>query len=141
MPSLLLVFLLPAKPPLPTTSAASLITTEISNMSFDTNWTTFVGGITRDPELKLLPSGTPVLNLGIAVNHGKKDKDGNWSDENVAESLGRGDRVIVVARASYRQWETSDGDKRSKVEFVASSVGPDLSRATAEVTKIRREDG
>lgn len=124
-------------------------------MSFDISNNTFVGGITRDPELKLLPSGTPVLNLGIAVNHSKKDKDGNWTDEpnflditafgslaeNVAESLGKGDRVIVVARASYRQWETNDGDKRSKVEFVAAAIGPDLSRATAEVTKIRREDG
>lgn len=123
-------------------------------MSFDTNWTTFVGGVTRDPELRMTGSGTPVLQLGIAVNHSRK-VDGEWTDEpnflditafgtlaeNVSESIGKGHRVIVVARASYRTWEDQDGNKRNKVEFIASSIGPDLSRATAEITKIKRDEG
>jgi len=50
-------------------------------MAFDINNVTLVGGLTRDPELRATPNGTSVVQLGIAVNHGKKDKDGNWSDE------------------------------------------------------------
>lgn len=123
-------------------------------MSFDKNQTTFVGGVTREPELKFIGNGIPVLNLGIAVNHSRK-VDGEWVDEpsfldivafgtlaeNVSESIEKGNRVIVVARAQYRTWEDKEGDKRSKVDFVADAIGPDLSRATAEVTKVRREDG
>lgn len=122
-------------------------------MSFDYNSTTYVGGVTRDPELRMTGNNTPVLQLGIAVNHSRK-VNGEWVDEpnflditafgslaeNVSESIGKGDRVIVVGRATWRAWE-KDGDKRSKVEFVASSIGPDLTRATAEITKISREDG
>lgn len=122
-------------------------------MSFDTNNVTLVGGVTRDPELRMTGNGTPVLQLGVAVNHSRK-VDGEWTDEanfadvtafgdlanNVAESIGKGTRVIIVGRFTYRTWE-KDGDKRSKVEFIATSIGPDLSRATAEVTKAVREDG
>lgn len=124
-------------------------------MSFDVNNCTFVGGVTRDPELRNTGNGTPVLNLGIAVNHSRKI-DGEWVDEpsfldivafgdlaeHVDESIGKGSRVVVVARAQYRTWEDKEtGDKRSKVDFVAQSIAPDLSRATAEVTKVKREDG
>lgn len=123
-------------------------------MAFDKNQTTFVGGVTRDPEVRITNSGTSVLQLSIAVNHSRK-VDGEWVDEpsfldivafgdladNVAESIEKGNRVIVVARAQYRTWEDQEGNKRSKVEFVADAIGPDLSRATADVTRIKREDG
>lgn len=123
-------------------------------MSYDINNVTLVGGCTRDPELRVTASGTAILQLGIAVNHSRK-VDGEWVDEpnfldvtafgtlaeNVSESIAKGNRVIVVGRATYRTWETQDGDKRSKVEFVANAIGPDLTRATAEVTRIKREDG
>lgn len=123
-------------------------------MAFDQSNTTLVGGVTRDPELRFLPNGTPVLQLGVAVNHSRK-VDNEWVDEpnffdvtafgslaeNVAESIEKGQRVIVVAKATYRQWEDKEGNKRSKVEFKAEYIGPDLTRATAQVTRIKREDG
>lgn len=123
-------------------------------MAFDQSNTTLVGGVTRDPELRFLPNGTPVLQLGVAVNHSRKVNN-EWVDEpnffdvtafgslaeNVAESIEKGQRVIVVAKATYRQWEDKEGNKRSKVEFKAEYIGPDLTRATAQVTRIKREDG
>jgi len=62
--------------------------------------------------------------------------------ENVAESLGRGARVLVQGRLEQRSWETQDGDRRSKIEIIADEVGPSLRWATADVTKNeRRGDG
>jgi single-strand DNA-binding protein len=61
--------------------------------------------------------------------------------ENVAASLVRGSRVIVVGRLEQRSWETPDGEKRSKVEVVADEVGPSLRWATASVTKNERRGG
>jgi len=124
-------------------------------MSFDVGNVTLVGGVTREVELRFTGSGTPVAQVGIAVNHGKKQADGTWEDEpnflditawgtlaeNVSESISKGDRVIVVARPTYRTWEDQEGNKRSKVEFTAAAIGPDLNRATAEITKVKREDG
>jgi single-strand DNA-binding protein len=55
--------------------------------------------------------------------------------ENVSETLTRGARVIVTGRLEQRSWETSEGDKRSKVEIVADELGPSLRWATAQVVK------
>ena len=124
-------------------------------MAFDINNVNLVGGVTRDPELRMTGNGTPVLQLGVAVNHSRK-VDGEWVDEpnfidvtcfgdlanNVAESIEKGNRVAISGRLSYRTWEEKDtGAKRSKLEVIAASIAPDLSRATAEVTKVKREDG
>ena len=51
--------------------------------------------------------------------------------ENVAESLGKGSRVVVTGRLEQRSWETENGEKRSVVEIVADEVGPSLRWATA----------
>jgi single-stranded DNA-binding protein len=56
-----------------------------------------------------------------------------WRDqaENVAESVAKGNRVIVNGRLKSRAWETPDGDKQSIVEIDADEVGPSLKWATA----------
>lgn len=97
------------------------------------------GNLTRDPETRFTPGGNAVTNFGIAVNRGK-DKPGEffdvtaWDDlgENVAASLAKGDRVMVIGRLQQRSWETNEGDKRSKVEIVAYEVGPSLRWATID---------
>ena len=61
--------------------------------------------------------------------------------ENVAESLDRGTRVMVVGRLEQRSWENQEGEKRSKVEVVADEVGPSLRWATASVSKNERRGG
>jgi single-strand DNA-binding protein len=104
-------------------------------MAGDINRVTLVGRLTRDPELRHLPSGNAVLQLGLAVNGRMKDDAGNWVDkpnffdvkvfgnqaEMLANHLAKGRRIGVDGRLDWSSWET-DGQKRSKVEVVAQSV-------------------
>jgi single-strand DNA-binding protein len=95
------------------------------------------GNLTRDPELRSLPSGLPVLQLGVAVNDRRKNSEtGEWEDvpnffdvsifgpraEALSRYLGKGSKVAIEGRLRWRQWETSEGDKRSKVEIVADEL-------------------
>ena len=121
-------------------------------MAFDNN-VVIVGNVTRDPELRYIPSGTPVTSFGVAwiqrCSQGVEEKAHFfdvtcWRElaENVAESISKGSRVVVYGRLDYRSWESENGDKRSAVQIVADEVSPSLRWATAEVTKTdRRADG
>jgi single-strand DNA-binding protein len=105
-------------------------------MAGDINRVTIVGRLTRDPELRHLPSGTSVLQLGVAVNGRQKDDAGNWIDKpnffdvkvfgNQADTLNthlsKGRRIGVDGRLDWSSWEAQDGSRRSKVEIVALSV-------------------
>ncbi len=110
-------------------------------MAGDINRVTLVGRLTRDPELRHLPSGSAVLQLGLAVNGRQKDEGGNWSDKpnffdvkvfgNQAEMLGqhlaKGRRVGIDGRLDWSSWEAQDGSKPSKVEVDAHTgqvLGP-----------------
>ncbi len=100
------------------------------------NRVVLVGNLTRDPELKHLPSGTAVCNLRIAVNSRRKDETGQWTDKpnyfsvsvfgNQAEScsqyLSKGRPVAIDGRLDWREWQAQDGAKRESVEIVAESV-------------------
>src|SRR6476469_10883559 len=61
--------------------------------------------------------------------------------ENVAESIGKGTRVVVTGRLEQRSWETEQGEKRSVVEIVADEIAPSLRWATATVNKNDRRGG
>jgi len=121
-------------------------------MAFDNN-VVIVGNVTRDPELRYIPSGTPVTSFGVAWNQ-RSSQGGEekahffdvtcWRElaENVAESISKGSRVVVYGRLDYRSWESENGEKRSAVQIVADEVSFSLRWATAEVTKTnRRADG
>ena len=119
------------------------------------NTVTLVGNITDDPELRFTPSGLPVANFTVAVNR-RVPKDGGWEDklegffrcscwrdmaENVAESLQKGSRVMVVGRLQQRSWEDQDGNKRSTIEVQVDEVGPSLRWATARPERSQRSGG
>jgi single-strand DNA-binding protein len=105
-------------------------------MAGDINRVTIFGRLTRDPELRHLASGTPVLQLGVAVNGRQRDDAGNWIDkpnffdvkvfgnqaEMLSQHLAKGRRIGVDGRLDWSSWEAQDGSKRSKVEIVANSV-------------------
>jgi single-strand DNA-binding protein len=55
--------------------------------------------------------------------------------ENLAESLGKGDRGMVTGRLRQRSWETPEGDQRSVTEVEADEVGASLKWATAKVER------
>ncbi|MGL5825508.1 MAG: single-stranded DNA-binding protein [Nocardioides sp.] len=117
---------------------------------------TFVGNLGNDPELVESKNGTNRARFTVAVSEGQRDSDNektHWLNvtafgtlgENVAESLSKGTRVVVVGRFDTYQREVQiDGeDKRlGMVSFIASAVGPDLRWATAEVKKVaKKNDG
>ncbi len=97
---------------------------------------TLVGNLTRDPELKQLPSGTSLCKLGVAVNSSIKDSSGQWVEkpnffdvtvwgqqgENCARYLTKGRQVAVDGRLNYDAWEAQDGSKRSRVDIIADTV-------------------
>jgi single-strand DNA-binding protein len=115
-------------------------------MAGDINRVTLVGRLTRDPELRHLPSGTPVLEMGLAVNGRQKDDAGNWTDkpnffdikvygnqaEFLSQHLAKGRRIGVDGRLDWRSWEAQDGTKRTRVDVVAQDVQFLDSRGDAE---------
>jgi single-strand DNA-binding protein len=120
------------------------------------NVITLVGNITDDPELRFTPSGAAVANFTVAVNRRQQSQAGKWEDkldgffrcnawrdlaENVAESLQKGTRVMVVGRLQQRSWEDQEGNRRSVVEVLVDEVGPSLRWATASVQKSSRSGG
>jgi single-strand DNA-binding protein len=99
------------------------------------NHVILLGNLTRDPEVRYTPSGTPVATLGLAVNNRLKQGD-EWKDdpcfidvivfgkqaESCGEYLSKGQPVLVEGRLRYRTWESQDGQKRSKHEVSAFRV-------------------
>jgi single-strand DNA-binding protein len=117
---------------------------------------TLIGNITRDPELRFTSGGAAQTTFGLAVNRRWQNRQTQeWEEatsffdvvcwrelaDNVADSLTKGSRIIVSGRLEQRSWETSDGEKRSKVEVIADEVGPSLRWATAKVEKAERKSG
>src|ERR671933_1040353 len=101
------------------------------------NRVVLVGNLTKDPELRHTPSGTPVCKLRLAVNARQKDAaTGQWGDKpnyfdvtvwgNQAEScsqyLSKGRPIGIDGRLDWREWEAQDGSKRQAVEIIADTV-------------------
>ena len=86
---------------------------------FDINTVTVSGNLTRDPELRNLPSGQAVCSLRIAHNERFKDASGEWADraayfdvtiwsglgEWMGRNLTKGQKVVVSGRLRWREWE------------------------------------
>ena len=117
---------------------------------------TLVGNAVRQPELRFTASGQATASFGLAVNRRWQNRQTQeWDEavsyftvvawrqlaENVAESVDKGTRLVVHGRLEQRSWEDRDGQKKSTVELVADAIGPDLSYATAQVTRNERRDG
>lgn len=112
---------------------------------------TIVGNLTADPELRFTPSGVAVAKFRIASTPRSFNKSTNsWEDgetlfldcnvwrqaaENAAESLMKGTRVLVHGRLKSRSYVNKEDQKRTVIELEVDSFGPDLVRATAQVTK------
>ena len=95
-----------------------------------------VGNLTRDPEMRSLPSGQAVVNFGIATNRVWKDKEGQKQQqaefhnvvafgktgELVHQYMKKGNSMYVEGRLQTRTWDAQDGSKRSKTEVVAENI-------------------
>lgn len=114
---------------------------------------TVTGNLTRDPELRYTAGGVGVVSVGIAHNR-RWQQNGEWQEktsffnvsafgqlaENVAQSVRRGDRILVTGRLEQRDYETNDGEKRSVLEIVADDVAPSLTYATCSVERNPRTE-
>lgn len=113
---------------------------------------TLTGNLVADPELRYTPAGVPVASFRVASTERFKGQDG-WQDgatlflgvtawrnlaEHVAESAGKGDRVIVTGRLRQRAYDGRDGGKVTVTEVEAADVGVSLQRVTAKLAKAQR---
>jgi single-strand DNA-binding protein len=104
--------------------------------TFNVNRVVLIGRLTRDPELRSLPSGRSVCSLRIACNSSRKDADGAYQErpnffdvsvfgaagESVDQYTRKGSRVAVDGRLEWREWETAEQAKRQAVSIVADVV-------------------
>ena len=95
-----------------------------------------IGNLTRDPELKALPSGMTVTSFSVATNRVWKDKNGAKQEsadyhnivvfgrqaETSAQYLKKGSNVMVEGRMQTRSWDGADGKKLYRTEVIADSI-------------------
>lgn len=88
-----------------------------------------IGNLTRDPQLSYLPSQTPVVEFGLAINRTFRKQDGSQGEETcfvdcqmfgkraevVNQYLKKGDPIFVEGRLKFDSWQAQDGSKRSKL--------------------------
>lgn len=94
-----------------------------------------IGNLTRDPELRHIPTGTAVTDIGLAVNDRRKSPSGDWVEETTfvditlwgrtaeiaCEYLSKGSPVLIEGRLKLDTWET-EGQKRSKLKVIGEKM-------------------
>lgn len=103
----------------------------------DVNSVTLVGRLTRDPELRATAGGTSVASLRLAYTQSRKNNStGQWDEEagyidvtvfgnqadTVSKYLAKGRQVAVQGRLDYREWTTTEGNRRNATQVVANQV-------------------
>jgi single-strand DNA-binding protein len=112
---------------------------------------TVVGNVAGPPRQRTTPAGVAVSDFRIAATPRRLDRAANtWSDgetiwfgvtawrglaEHCADSLKKGDRVVVTGRLTTRSWDVEGGERRTGLEVDATSVGLDLSKGSAAYVK------
>ena len=105
-------------------------------MAASLNKVLLMGNLTRDPEVKYTPKGTAVCDLGIAINDSYKAQDGTIKEtvtfvdvevwgrtaENCKQYLTKGRPVFVEGQLRLDQWESPQGEKKSKMRVRADRV-------------------
>jgi single-strand DNA-binding protein len=101
------------------------------------NRVVLTGNLTRDPELRSLPSGMSVCSLRVACNTRRKDNSsGEWVDkpnyfdvtvwgaqgENCARFLAKGRPVAIDGRLEWREWQDQQGNNRQSIDIIADAV-------------------
>ncbi len=95
-----------------------------------------IGNLTRDPEIKALPSGIQVASFSVATNRVWKDKEGKKQEaadfhnivvfgrqaEIVGQYLKKGASVLVEGRMQTRSWDAQDGSKKYRTEIIADRI-------------------
>lgn len=105
-------------------------------MSKNINTVVIAGRTTKDPEIKVTPSGTAVLSLSLAVNDTKKNAQGEWEDvvdffdckvfgkraESLAQYIPKGSKLTINGRLHQDRWQGQDGTNRSRVSIIVQDI-------------------
>ena len=124
-------------------------------MAFESNYVTFIGNLTDEPELRHTQNGAAVVTLRLASNRRWNDRDGQqqeettylnvncWRDlaENVAATLHKGDRAVAIGRLRVRSYENREGQTVWVTEIEADEIAPSLRWATASIERSRGGGG
>lgn len=121
---------------------------------------TFTGNVSADPDIRFTPTGRAVAHLGVISTPRRQDPSGAWVDgtpvywacqawgslgEHAAESLHRGDRVLVTGRVRAHTWTPADGPnagvEQKRLEVLVDEVGPSLRFAATKVIRANRAGG
>jgi single-strand DNA-binding protein len=118
------------------------------------NVITITGNLADDPELRFTPNGVAVTSVRVAVNQRRFNRETNsWDEkldgfftcqvwrqqaENVAASLAKGARVVVIGRLKTRSYEDQEGQTRWVTEIEADEICPSLRWATTTVERNPR---
>lgn len=113
-----------------------------------------VGNVTEDVTLRITQSGKQVVNVSVAVNHRKKDAQGNWVDDgtdfyrvelwgaeanNASQSIRKGDRVIVVGGSLRIQHWESNGKSGTTNVIQFAEIGLSTKFATMQAQKTQAQ--
>lgn len=105
-------------------------------MSKNINTVTIAGRTTKDPEIKVTPSGTAVLSFSLAVNDMKKNAQGEWEEtadffdckvfgkraESLAQYIPKGSKLTINGRLHQDRWQAQDGTNRSRVSIIVQDI-------------------
>lgn len=105
-------------------------------MSKNINTVVIAGRTTKDPEIKVTPSGTAVLSLSLAVNDTKKNAQGEWEEtadffdckvfgkraESLAQYITKGSKLTINGRLHQDRWQAQDGTNRSRVSIIVQDI-------------------
>ena len=115
-----------------------------------------IGNLTRDPELKSLPSGVKVTSIGLATNRSWKKEDGSKQEttefhnavafgkpaELIAQYCKKGSSLYVDGRLQTRSWDGTDGQKKYRTEIVVENFqfGPRATGGSENYSKPAEKD-
>lgn len=105
-------------------------------MSKNINTVVIAGYTSKDPELKVTPSGNTILSFSLAVNDTKKNAQGEWEDvvnffdcmafgayaERIAQYITKGSKLTINGRLHQDRWQAQDGTNRSRVSVIALNI-------------------
>lgn len=105
-------------------------------MSKNINTVVIAGRTTKDPEIKVTPSGTAVLSLSLAVNDTKKNAQGEWEEtadffdcvlfgkraESLVQYIPKGSKLTINGRLHQNRWQAQDGTNRSSVSIIVQDI-------------------
>ena len=112
-----------------------------------------MGRLTKDPDVRVTPSGEPITRFSIAVNRPYKNQEGKYeadfinivafkkTAEIAGNNLNKGNRVLVEGRLEIRQYQAKDGTKRNITQVVADRIEFIESKPKGNPTRTAQQTG